>query len=189
MTDEVKVEQVLAMLADRADYERVEIPADKRDMLFADAHAIITQLLAARPAPAEDAVLTEAMALHKRWKAAVARHDGLLQTHAVTHPAVVRSGQRCAGLYSQLSVAAIEALAAMQPRGEQQAGREGHNRALFNALMASSEHAADPIPLPQPSEQATRLARTATPETFPKDSYGLAMWLDRAWQAGREEGR
>lgn len=81
-------------------------------------------LLAARHAPAEDAVLTEAMALHKRWKAAVARHDGLLQTHAVTHPAVVRSGQRCAGLYSQLSVAAIEALAAMQPRGEQQAGRE-----------------------------------------------------------------
>ena len=73
--------------------------------------------------------------------------------------------------------------------GEQQAAREELSEALFNALMASSEHVADPIPLPQPSDQATRLAHTATPETFPKDSYGLAMWLDRALQAGREEGR
>jgi len=35
--------------------------------------------------------------------------------------------------------------------------------------------------VPQPSEAATELALTATPETFPRDSYGLARWIDRAF--------
>jgi hypothetical protein len=35
-------------------------------------------------------------------------------------------------------------------------------------------------PFPQPHEEATRIALTATPETFPKDSYALAQWLDKA---------
>lgn len=60
-----------------------------------------------------------ARALHNRWAAACARHTELLRTHAdVTHPAVKRSGQRCAALYSDLSAAAIEALVATPPASD-----------------------------------------------------------------------
>ena len=31
-----------------------------------------------------------------------------------------------------------------------------------------------------PSDRATHLAMTATPETFPRDTFGLAQWLDKA---------
>ena len=48
-------------------------------------------------------------------------------------------------------------------------------------MTHTTTDAAEARALPQPSVKATNLALTATPADFPIDSYGLALWLDRAF--------